>query len=382
MSTTEATQRQHRFGQLDGLRAFAVLAVVACHTLDVERHPWADNGAYGVQLFFVISGYLITGILIDARSEATALRQPIGGVFRSFYARRALRIFPVYYATLAVGAVIGVQGMRENLGWNLLYLSNWQIASAGEWGEVTHIWSLAVEEQFYLIWPLFVLLAPPRLLPWVIGSMVAVALVTRTVLVAATDMWSDGILILTPSVLDSLGLGALLAFLWRASRNVDRIVAWLGALGITMLAVDVTANRLAPSLPDAGSVTDIGWPLVFVWAVHRASRGFPAPIANVLTWRPLAYIGIVSYGIYLFHLFVVPVAEIVERNTGVRIPIPNPGFGRFVVVTAITTAVAALSWTVLERPINEQKYRFPYVRPDAEVLPASASATSTAAESR
>ena len=82
----------------------------------------------------------------------------------------------------------------------------------------------------------------------------------------------------------------------------------------------------------------------------------------MLTWRPLVYLGTVSYGIYLFHLFVVPVTEIIERSTGVNVPVPGAGPGRFVAVGGIAIALASLSWTFLERPINQQKHRFPYVR--------------------
>ena len=236
--------RDKRFGQLDALRAFAVLAVVAHHTFDVQRQAWASYGARGVQLFFVISGFLITGILIDARRDAETLGAPKAQVFRSFYARRALRIFPVYYVTLAIGTLIGIAGMREHLGWNLLYLSNWRIALDGHWGTVTHVWSLAVEEQFYLFWPFVVLLAPRRLLPWAIGSMIFVAVVTRVMLTAETDMWSDGINIVTPAVLDSLGLGGLLALLWRASSNADRIVTWIGALAAVVFAIGLVTSQV------------------------------------------------------------------------------------------------------------------------------------------
>ena len=353
--------RHHRLGQLDALRAFAVFGVVACHTFDVDRHPWIDYGGQGVQLFFVISGFLITGILIDARRDATASQQPMKGVVRSFYARRALRIFPVYYVTLLVGAAIGVQGMRENLGWNLLYLSNWKTAIDGEWGAVTHIWSLAVEEQFYLVWPLVVLFAPKRLLPWAIGSMVAIALMTRAIL-ATTDTW--GVDIMTPAVFDALGLGALLALVWRISANVDRIVTWIGALAVFVFALDVATAHVS-WMPDISPMTHVWWPLLFTWLVHHVARGVRGPAVHVLTWRPLVYAGTISYGIYLFHLFVVPVSEIVERNFGVNVPIPGDGVGRFVAVSVVSIAVASLSWTVLERPINEQKHRFPYVRTDA-----------------
>lgn len=223
---------------------------------------------------------------------------------------------------------------------------------------MTHVWSLAVEEQFYLVWPLVVLFLPRRIMPWAIGGMIAVAIVTRTTLTLTTDMWEDGIGILTPSVLDALGLGALLAFLWRTTLDTDRIVGWLGVVGIAVL----TARWALADADGVAAVTEIGWSLVFVWLVHRTSRGVDGPLGRILRWRWLAHIGVVSYGIYLFHLFVVPVGEIVERRLGVDLPIPDLGFDRFVVMTVVSVAVATASWIVIERPINDQKRRFPYVR--------------------
>jgi peptidoglycan/LPS O-acetylase OafA/YrhL len=352
---------ERRFDGLDGLRAIAVLAVVVSHSFDEVRDGWAAYGSFGVHLFFVLSGFLITGILLDARRDASTSGAPIAGVFRAFYERRALRIMPLYFATIAVGTIIGVQGMREHLGWNLLYVSNWRIALDGHWGSVTHVWSLAVEEQFYLLWPLVVLLAPRRLLPWAIGSMISVAIVTRVALTAWTDAWADGIVIITPAVLDALGAGALLAFLWRFSPRVDRIVTYIGVLGVSVLVCEHLGPRLLPSLPDPSPVTWIGWSLVFVWVVHHVARGLPGRAGAAMRWRPLAYIGIISYGIYMFHLFVVPVAEIAERHIGVDLPIPALGWGRLVVVAVVSIAAAAASWTFFERPINTRKRHFPYI---------------------
>jgi peptidoglycan/LPS O-acetylase OafA/YrhL len=356
--------------QLDGLRAIAVFAVILCHTLDPHRHSWSQKGAFGVQLFFVLSGFLITGILMDARRDATDVSQPMGAVVRAFYVRRVLRIFPVYYVTLAVAAVMGIEGMREDLGWNLTYLSNWRVAIDGKFGAVTHIWSLAVEEQFYVLWPLVVLFAPKRILPWAIASMIALASATRVVLTVATDMWSDGIAILTPSVLDSLGLGALLAFLWRSSKRTDRAVNVLGVLAVVMFIMDTSVGRWGPPRSGIAAFTVLWWSLAFVWVVHRAAVGRTGAIGRVLTFRPLAYIGTISYGIYLFHLFVVPVATVVERRAGINLPVPvERGPAQLLIVTVVSIALAALSWRVLERPINSLKHRFPYVVPAPNTAP-------------
>jgi len=374
----EADVRGERFEQLDAVRAFAVLAVVASHTLYLRG--WAENGAYGVQLFFVISGFLITGILLDARRATAEADQPMSVVLRAFYARRALRIVPIYYLTLGLTALIEIPGTRGTLGWNLGYLSNWQTAFSGHWGVAAHLWSLSVEEQFYLLWPLVVLFVPRRILPWVIGGMLAVAVTSRAVLTLATGMWSDGIGILTPAALDSLGLGALLALLWRSPVRVDRVVAWLGTSGVALFVV----NRFV-GMPEPRSViesaTSIWAPLVFVWVVHHVARGVRGPLGSILRLRPLAYVGVVSYGVYLFHLFVVPTADIFERRTGYSLPVPaSHGFAQFLAVTALSIAAAGLSWKLFEGPINRRKTRFPYVRDRSLQRPLSPGPTSGESE--
>ena len=363
-----------------------MLGVVVTHTLDADRHPWSEYGGLGVQLFFVLSGFLITGILLDARRDAEALGVAGRTVLRPFYARRALRIFPVYYTTLAVATLLGVSGMRDHLGWNLVYLSNWKVAADGQFGAVTHIWSLAVEEQFYLLWPLVVLLAPRRALSWATGAMIGIALATRVVLTVATDLWADGIGILTPSVLDSLGLGALLALLWRLNTEpsadnadnmsrLDRRIDRLAVLGVTLWIVEVINGRWGPSRSAVGAFTVIWWSIIFMWIVHRTARGRTGVFGRVLTFRPIAFIGTISYGIYLFHLFVVPVAQIVESRVGIDLPVPvSRGPAQFVAVATASIAVAAVSWTWFEHPINCVKRRFPYV-PAAAVGSAAEDAT-------
>jgi len=350
-----------RFTQVDALRAFAVTGVIVHHTF---VGPLALYGRFGVQLFFVISGFLITGILLDARAGAGEFDQSRTGVLRAFYARRALRIFPIYYLTLAVGTVIGVPTMRENLVWNVLYLSNWKIAVGGAWAGPGHIWSLAVEEQFYLLWPLIVLFAPRRVVPWTIGAMIIAGPATRAALLSFTDLWLDGVIIVTPTSFDSLGLGALLALLWRTSGNVDRIMTWFAAAAVALFALQLGAHWV-PWIADPWSqLTQTNWPLLFAWCVHRVARGVHGPVGAFLLWRPLIYIGTVSYGVYLFHFYVIIGAEMLERETGLPM-ILSPGPIKFIMVYVISLALASLSWTLIERPINNQKRRFPYVRTDA-----------------
>jgi peptidoglycan/LPS O-acetylase OafA/YrhL len=161
---TDAAPSAHKMPQLDALRAFAVLSVLAVHFVShpprwLEVVPWA---ACGVQLFFVLSGFLITGILLDSRNEVEAGASRFW-MLRQFYTRRFLRIFPLYYAVVLVGWLIKLPGFTETLGWNLSYLTNFYILQKGAWIEVaSHLWTLSVEEQFYLVWPWVVLFLPNK----------------------------------------------------------------------------------------------------------------------------------------------------------------------------------------------------------------------------
>ena len=198
-----------RFTQLDSLRAFAVFAVIVSHTGPRALDPYA-LGMRGVQLFFVLSGFLITGILLTARHATTSRPRTL----RAFYCRRFLRIFPAYYAVLLITLLIGIPEVREGLAWHLTYLSNVRAARLGIWeGPVSHLWSLSVEEQFYLCWPLLVLSVPWGALPVVLAGAVLVGPLTRYFLFQSTGNVVTT-LVPMPSNLDPLALGAGLALVW------------------------------------------------------------------------------------------------------------------------------------------------------------------------
>ncbi len=157
--------------QLDTLRAFAVTAVLIRHFWP-ELQPGLDLGARGVHLFFVLSGFLITGILLRSRALVEDSGRGTGLAIRRFYIRRFLRIFPIYYLVLAVTWALGFPDVRSGIVWHLAYGSNILFAIENQWPPTTaHLWSLSVEEQFYLIWPLLMLLVPRRHLRTVIACL-------------------------------------------------------------------------------------------------------------------------------------------------------------------------------------------------------------------
>ena len=351
--------------QLDALRAVAVLGVLASHFCR-DTPALAAAGHLGVRLFFVLSGFLITGILLRCRALVDA-GQPIGLTLRRFYARRALRIAPLYYAVLLLAWVAGIPYMREAAAWHAAYLSNIYFVRIDAWqGPLSHFWSLAVEEQFYLVWPALILLVPQRSLVRAVVGVVALGPLYRAAgeLAGLPQMalWT-----MPFTALDALGFGALLALPADPSRAPDRprpTAGWLPGAAVVsaaLLAWYLGAWTERPTsffwLMNHG-LGELAWTVVFGAVVLGAARGFRGPVGRCLEWAPLAYVGRISYGIYLIHLFVPMFLPRALAAAGLAYP-ASEGY-RFACLTAATIALAALSWTLYERPLNGLKRWFPY----------------------
>ena len=342
--------------QLDGLRAVAAIAVVFSHTVLIGEQ--LDSGGFGVNVFFVLSGFLITGILLDSRAAAESRGRGRLDVWKAFYARRFLRIFPLYYAVLALGALLGIAVVWQTLPWTLTYLTNFLVAKQNSWPEVpvAPLWSLAVEEQFYLIVPVLFLLLPRKHLLGFTMGMVALGPLSR---MAMGFSWGDGIaaIVLLPSRLDTLGLGALLAVI-RRMESRDR---WKvpGAVAIGAIVLLVSAQMLDSRIgiwPVQLALHIACQGIIGVWLVSGASLGFSGVAGWVLGSKPLVYVGRISYGVYVYHGFVLAA----EGKWFSRIR-PRAGLHEFVAVLAVTIVVAAISWHLFESPINGLKKYFPYL---------------------
>lgn len=350
--------------QLDALRTLAVFAVLVRHfaqsTHVINRiFPW---GYAGVRLFYVLSGFLITLILLRCKDHILAGEQTRGSMAGRFYVRRFLRIFPVYYAFLAVLYLLDVPPLRETIWWHVAYLSNVYYALLGQFeGTISHFWTLAVEEQFYLIWPWLMLWVPRRYLHWAILAAVGLGPAFRAVGYMA-GVSPHVLMVLTPGCIDALALGGLLAWCIHMGRTgfqevLCRIGLWLGLpLTVALVAWEWYTG--------GGVVTDpgVGWAAVvfrqvamslfFVWVVARAAVGFKGWIGHVLEWPVLVYLGRISYGIYLFHF---PVAWMTaQAATAMGWPVPAGASG-FLVNTLCTVALASASWHAFEKPINTLK---------------------------
>jgi peptidoglycan/LPS O-acetylase OafA/YrhL len=347
----------------------AAIAVVVHHFPPVDLPSdlvgLTGLGPMGVWLFFVLSGFLITGILVAARSEAGTSVERRLGVIRAFYARRFLRIFPLYYAVV-IGIALCDPRIRKLLRWFLLYLANFFIASAGTWDQFPagHFWSLAVEEQFYLTWPALVLFLPEALLVPVLTMVVAVGPISRFLLNEATHNQVTALYV-TTSCLDPLAIGGVLAILrarGTGATNQRRLERALLVAGVVLLLLSYWLERVLVGRAVVDSLLLLSWSMIFAWLVGRAANGFRGPGRVILESRPITYVGAISYGVYVYHPFIPRLADLILRPLGFRSlahPV-LPSWTTFVLVVAATIAVASLSWFVFEKPINDLKRFFPY----------------------
>lgn len=341
--------------QLDGLRAIAVAMVLFTHLWDTG----SIAGSIGVRLFFVLSGFLITHMLVDMRAGDAAFSTG-PRAWRVFFARRALRLWPAYYLLLAVILAANVQQVRDSGWWHVLYLSNvyFGFKQGFEPWIVGPFWTLAIEQQFYLIWP-FLMLIPRRrwLLPIAVGAICA-ALAWH---VATDRFWPGqfGKYMLLPASIDALGAGAALALAWRQG-GVPR---WL--IVLTIASVPAIAALFVTGLTD--------WPLTMIslppmmLAVALCHQGMGGPLGALLASRPLTAIGKVSYGVYLYHLFVMAALTRLAGAAGYAL---YPGPALFVAGGAATLIVAALSWRFVEAPANRLKRQFRLGQPQPAAVAA------------
>lgn len=344
---------------LDAVRAVAVLAVVLRHFAPAAT-PAAERlvylGSLGVPLFFCLSGFLVTGILLDARARAEQAGAPLGGVWLRFFARRALRIFPLYYAVLLAAWCVDVPGVRATVGWHATYLSNVLVALTGVWlGPSSPLWSLAVEEQFYLFWPGVVLFSGRRALPWVLAAFAFAGPLFRllTPTIGFVDPDLAGVVLL-PGAFDTLALGGLAAWGVREAPAATARLA-VPALGVGGAAMVAWAVAHVAGMFDgtpfwARSVQAVA----FTGLVLVAARGFRGGLARVAELRPVVHLGKVSYGVYVLHLLLVPALIGIGYDE-------RGAWWRLAVVFPLTWALAALSMRWFEGPLNELKRYVPYL---------------------
>lgn len=361
---------------LDGLRALAILLVFAYHG-DLMEFGWA-----GVQLFFVLSGFLITGILLEMKDTL-----PVRSYFLKFYGRRFLRIFPLYYFYLAVMSLVAYWLLRGGVrpkymqiyldqAWAaVLYVYDLFYRAPGfqQSQFLDHFWTLSVEEQFYIVWPLLLLLVPQKHLRKLFLSFIFLGFVFRWMMyllyISGSGLWGfrepfELVIYSWPlSHVDAFALGAYIS---RYSIPYPRVQL----LSFTLLVPAAGFMATYFSTGSLGLISALGYDLPlrvgyqFLWGPSLLNYLFALLVyavarENVLTgildlpW--LRYIGKISYGIYVYHF---PVMWFVARFFEERSQDGMEYWLYFFTALAMTLLIASLSYHVLEKPILDLKDRF------------------------
>ena len=355
-----------RIAELDGLRGIAILLVLVFHYAptsgplrylgDVFGIGWT-----GVDLFFVLSGFLITGILLDTVGRPH--------YYRNFIVRRSLRIFPLYYACLLLYGVLSFVPApirwKDFLGigdgwWYVTYLGNIQVFLKNAWpgaAILTPLWSLQVEEQFYLSFPLLVWATKRKTLARILLGSVIGALVIRIALVLAMPKNLMGTYALMPCRMDALAMGGLVAIAARERPEwlKARWIGWAtGLAAATFLLICLLVN----SSPWSGWMRTIGYSAI--------DLAFTGVLVMLMGWRErhllrlcrvrfLMWVGTISYGLYLLHI---PAENISHHWLAPWLGIPHSSSTEFFLMIALAMAMAWISWTVFESPILRLKSLF------------------------
>lgn len=301
---------------LDTIRAFAVIFVIIHHWFPAFA-PWMDWGALGVDIFFFLSGFLITYGLLQN------IYKPAGAILKNFYYRRTLRIFPLYYGVTLGLIVIGLIGTEWP--WYIFYASNEYMYRHGWQALTSHFWSLSVEEQFYLVWPVMLILFRKRIL------LCLIIIIMASFLIRVYLSYQEKSVILTVTNMYKFAAGGLFAFYIRRIR--DASVLW----GIAFFVLSCAAYFMIPV------ARPLSVPLLSFSLFQISLKGW-------LNFRPTVFVGKISYGLYILHNLV-PffVVKFAPETTPLFLPL----------CLLILVAVSWASFQYFETPFLRMKERMP-----------------------
>lgn len=346
------------YNQLNALRAFAVFFVILHHWFPdfvLSRH--LPLGETGVILFFVLSGFLITEILIKYKIKANENHISKLKAFKVFFIRRTLRIFPIYYLTLVFFLLLfkGKGDLQQNIFYYLGYATNIYFYKIGHWAFGAHLWTLAVEEQFYLVWPFVIFYTPKNRLLHVVVITIFFGIISKYLFPVHPPLTA----ILTPHCLDSFGMGALFAVIKILHKDFILIFKqYLMKVSITVfvLAICLLAFKIQYSIMTERLILSI----LSLGIIVKAVFGFKGIMKIILENKLLSYLGTISYGIYLYHNFLPQVVGGFINKVFGSISLYNNIYIFYITNLFFLLLVSICSWHLIEKPINGFKERFTF----------------------
>ena len=344
---------------LDGLRGLAAFSVIVHHT----AIKGTDIGGLSVFMFFILSGFLITGILVGMRAKIEAGRTSLGPALGEFWLQRALRIFPAYYVWLAVffvlDAVVFGSKTLPYWPWYVTYLQNFLIGYVTYgWAEFTHTWSLAVEQQYYVFFAPLILVIPARFhIRFLVGAILACVAVELALMAAGFEMVT---LYTSPSTgFVFMACGAIMAV------TRGRAPGWLTAWPTVVLAVALVVALALYPVAERNHLVKLPYVVLVLGSAAGLSTVMLAILARpqsfavaVLETRPLRFLGLISYALYIVHL---PIGEWLEKAVDLQALGARVGLSAdmvdFVLVSAASIALATFSYYAIEKHFLELKKR-------------------------
>lgn len=356
--------------QLDGIRAIAVTCVMLSHFIPYHLIRFVPFGSMGVNLFFVLSGFLITRILIKTKIDNEFKKNKLSYYLVQFYFRRTLRIFPIYYLTIFLLFIIHVIPDKAHLFWLLSYLMNIKFSMPTIWessyfGHFIHFWSLCVEEQFYLFFPISVFLISIKKLKYVFLLFIIVGISSR-LLLYILNAPINSLYVLTPTCFDSFGIGALLAYMFIFQKDKlenilrNRIIILIFVI-VFILSLIISRNFLENYKECRTVLERFLFSLCCFYFVGIAALGsYSGKTKLFLQNSKIIYVGKISYGLYIYHNFVPYInTSIAEKFNFKPLIYMNSNIILSLILNIIITfLIASFSWRFIENPINKLKNKY------------------------
>ena len=355
--------------QLDGFRFFAIASVMLAHFITnefISRFPFG----FGVLFFFVLSSFLITRILLNAKKNNEEKELSNFYSLKHFYIRRSLRIFPIYYVLIIFLLIVNFSPCREIFPYLFTYTVNLFISYSHNTsiaGGFSHLWSLSIEEQFYILFPFFIFTIKKKHILFFLISVTLIGLTGRMLLFLYNPsniaLWNFHSI----SALDSLGIGAILGYLSLYKLDFlkkiigNRYLFFLAAflfLSTMIFSFTIYTDNLRYNFYSAVlmrfflnilSFWILGWAVVI---------GYKGVIKQILENRFIVYLGKISYGLYLYHYFVMSIGNFLLHKYNLHHSMEKKALA----YTLISVLIASLSWHLFESPINKLKNNFKYIQ--------------------